>query len=77
MTQDLILILDLGSEQNSRLARVIRSMGVYSEILAHDITADELAAMKNLKGIALHLLPGIEIMGLLRHGTPSHLSAQC
>ena len=66
MTQDLILILDLGSEQNSRLARVIRSMGVYSEILAHDITADELSAMKNLKGIILNggknrIVDGVEI----------------
>lgn len=54
MTQDLILILDLGSEENSRLARVIRSMGVYSEIYPHDITRDELGKINNLKGIILN-----------------------
>ena len=32
MKQDMIVILDLGSEENPRLAREIRSLGVYSEI---------------------------------------------
>ena len=32
MKQDMILILDLGSEENPRLAREIRAMGVYTEI---------------------------------------------
>ena len=32
MKQDMILILDLGSEENPRLAREIRALGVYSEI---------------------------------------------
>ena len=45
MKQDMILILDLGSEENPRLAREIRALGVYSEIHPHDITADELAAL--------------------------------
>ena len=38
MKQDMILILDLGSEENPRLAREIRTLGVYSEIYPHDIT---------------------------------------
>ena len=54
MKQDMILILDLGSEENSRLARVIRSLGVYSEIYPHDISKDELAALPNVKGIILN-----------------------
>lgn len=32
MKQDMIVILDLGSEENPRLAREIRALGVYSEI---------------------------------------------
>ena len=38
MKQDMIVILDLGSEENSALAREIRALGVYSEIHPHDIT---------------------------------------
>ena len=39
MKQDMIVILDLGSSENTKLARDIREMGVYSEIYPHDITA--------------------------------------
>ena len=49
MKQDMILILDLGSEENPRLAREIRAMGVYTEIHPHDLTADELADALGLK----------------------------
>ena len=66
MCQDLILILDLGSEENSRLARQIRDLGVYSEIREHDITKEELLSLKNLKGIILNggenrVVDGVEI----------------
>lgn len=54
MKQDLIVILDLGSTQNTVLAREIRDLGVYSEIHPHDITAEELKAFDNLKGIILN-----------------------
>ena len=54
MKQDMILILDLGSEENSKLARDIRSLGVYSEIHAHDITAAEIKALPNVKGIIVN-----------------------
>lgn len=54
MQQDMILILDLGSEENSALARRIRALGVYSEIRAHDISEAELTAIPNLKGIILN-----------------------
>ena len=32
MKQDMILILDLGSEENPKIAREIRALGVYTEI---------------------------------------------
>jgi len=54
MKQDMILILDLGSEENARLAREIRAMGVYTEIHPHDITEGELNALPNVKGIILN-----------------------
>lgn len=54
MTQDMIVILDLGSEENSRLARAVRALGVYSEIYPHDITQEELAALPNVRGIILN-----------------------
>ena len=34
--QDMIVILDLGSTENTILARQIRALGVYSEIHPHD-----------------------------------------
>lgn len=54
MKQDLIVILDLGSTQNTVVAREIRELGVYSEIHPHDITAAELKAFDNVKGIILN-----------------------
>lgn len=54
MKQDMILILDLGSDENARLAREIRELGVYSEIHSHDISADELAALPNVRGLILN-----------------------
>lgn len=54
MKQDMIVILDLGSTENTVLARNIRSLGVYSEIHPHDITVEELKALDNVKGIILN-----------------------
>ncbi|MDR2721854.1 MAG: glutamine-hydrolyzing GMP synthase [Coriobacteriaceae bacterium] len=54
MQQDMILILDLGSENNTTIARDIRDLGVYSEIHNHDITASQLGALPNVKGIILN-----------------------
>lgn len=53
MKQDMIVILDLGSTENTVIARDIRSLGVYSEIHPHDITTEELKALDNVKGIIL------------------------
>ena len=54
MKQDMIVILDLGSTENTVIARQIRDMGVYSEIHPHDITVEELKALQNVKGIILN-----------------------
>ena len=54
MKQDMIVILDLGSTENTTIARQIRELGVYSEIHPHDITPDELKNLQNVKGIVLN-----------------------
>ena len=54
MKQDMIVILDLGSTENTVLARQIRDLGVYSEIHPHDITVAELNKLDNVKGIILN-----------------------
>jgi len=66
MQQDMIVILDLGSEQNTLIARDIRALGVYTEIHPHDITAEQLSALPNVKGIILNggvnrVVDGVEI----------------
>lgn len=66
MKQDMILILDLGSEENPKIAREIRAMGVYTEIHPHDITASQLTALPGVKGIILNggpnrVIDGVEI----------------
>ena len=66
MKQDMILILDLGSEENPKIAREIRAMGVYTEIYPHDISAEELVALPGVKGIILNggpnrVVDGVEI----------------
>jgi GMP synthase (glutamine-hydrolysing) len=54
MKQDTIVILDLGSEDNTRIARAIRALGVYSEIYPHDITAEDILRAGNVKGIIIN-----------------------
>ena len=54
MKQDMILIIDLGSEENSRLARAIRALGVYSEIHAFDLSEQEYRSLSNVRGIILN-----------------------
>ncbi len=66
MKQDMIVILDLGSTENTVIARQIRDLGVYSEIHPHDITVDELKSLPNVKGIILNggenrVVDGVEI----------------
>ena len=64
MKQDMIVILDLGSHENTVVARAIRALGVYSEIYPHDITADELKALPNVKGIVINGGPNNVIDGV-------------
>ncbi|MBR6812021.1 MAG: glutamine-hydrolyzing GMP synthase, partial [Oscillospiraceae bacterium] len=54
MLQDMIVILDLGAENNAQIAREIRGFGVYSEIYPHDITKTEFKCLPNVKGIILN-----------------------
>lgn len=66
MKQDMIVILDLGSTENTTIAREIRDMGVYSEIHPHDITPEELKNLNNVKGIIINggenrVVDGVEI----------------
>ena len=66
MKQDMIVILDLGSHENTVVARAIRALGVYSEIYPHDITVEELKALPNVKGIVINggpnnVIDGVEI----------------
>lgn len=66
MQQDMIVILDLGSEQNAQIAREIRALGVYTEIHSFDITEQQLNALPNVRGIILNggknrVVDGIQI----------------
>ncbi len=66
MKQDMIVILDLGSHENTVVARAIRALGVYSEIYPHDITAAELKALPGVKGVVINggknnVIDGVDI----------------
>ena len=54
MKQDIIVIIDLGSTNNTQIAREIRELGVYSEIHNFDITEKEIKAIGNVKGFILN-----------------------
>ena len=75
MKQDMIVILDLGSHENTTLARAIRALGVYSEIYPHDITVKELHALPNVKGIIINGGPNNVIDGIAIDVDPAIYSA--
>ena len=50
--QELILVLDFGSQYNQLITRRIREMGVYSELHDHEISIEEIKRL-NPKGIIL------------------------
>lgn len=50
--QEIIVVLDFGSQYNQLITRRIREFGVYSELHPHTITMEEIQAM-NPKGIIL------------------------
>ena len=64
MQQDMIVVLDLGSEDNTLIARELRSLGVYSEIHPHDITAAQLKALPNVRGVILNGGPNRVVDGV-------------
>lgn len=66
MKQDMIVILDLGSQNNTAIARAVRSLGVYSEIHPHDISLEKLSRLPNVRGIIINggknnLIDGVKI----------------
>lgn len=85
----MIVILDLGSTDNTGLAREIRGLGVYSEIYPHDITPDQLKNLPGIKGVIInggpnHIIDGTAIdvnPEIYSSGIPvmaaSHQTAQC
>ncbi len=64
MQQDMIVVLDLGSEKNTQIARDIRALGVYTEIHPHDISAEALAALPNVRGVVLNGGPNRVVDGV-------------
>ena len=48
--QEMIVVLDFGSQYNQLITRRIRELGVYSELHPHTITAEEIKKL-NPKGI--------------------------
>jgi GMP synthase (glutamine-hydrolysing) len=46
-----IIVLDFGSQYNQLISRRIRELGVYSELLDHTISADEIKQDPTIKGI--------------------------
>lgn len=51
MKQDMILVLDLGGTENTRVARAVRALGVYSELHPHDIKPEELGDFSSVRGV--------------------------
>lgn len=49
-SHEVVVVLDFGGQYNQLIARRIRELNVYSELVPHTISAEELAK-KNLKGI--------------------------
>ena len=47
----MIVILDLGCQENTAVARAIRAHGGLQQIYPHDITSSELAALPNVRGV--------------------------
>ena len=48
-----IIVLDYGSQYNQLITRRLRELGIYSELLSHRTSAEEIMAKGNVKGIIL------------------------
>ena len=55
MQQDRILVIDLGGTDNTKVARDIRSLGVYSEIHPHDLNKEDISRIPGIKGILMKM----------------------
>ena len=64
MAQDMVVILDLGSEESARVAREVRSLGIYSEIHPHDITLQQLTELGNVRALVLNGGPNRMVDGV-------------
>ena len=54
MHQDMILIIDAGSDKNAQLAREIRALGVYTEIYPYSLKKEELDKLAGIKGVIIN-----------------------
>ena len=54
MHQDMILIIDAGSDKNAQLAREIRALGVYTEIYPYSLKKEELNKLAGIKGVIIN-----------------------
>ena len=54
MARDTILIVALGSRENEALQKQLQALGLHCELRPHTITAQDLEALPNLKGIILN-----------------------
>lgn len=75
MKQDTVIVADLGSTENSVLARMIRAMGVYSEIQPHDLTWEQLSAMPQVKGVILNGGVNRQVDGIAVSPSPAILDS--
>ena len=74
MARDVIAILDFGSSNNSGIAREVRKAGVYSEIVAHDFTLEDLRKIEGLKGLIFNGGPNRAYEGQQLFADPQVLS---
>nr|WP_122011790.1 glutamine-hydrolyzing GMP synthase [Maliibacterium massiliense] len=71
MKQDMIVILDAGSTENTRVARAVRALGVYSEIYPHDTSASALNGMPGVRGVIVCGGPNNIVDGVAIDASPA------